>query len=107
MVRPRPGKSTSQSHCHAARRAAAAPSVPGSGPLAARWQYDAADLAAGAAIVEVFKPFLLDLLHEQALPKRTFNRHRDNLWLLGGELIRRRYDDAELKRCPSTSCSGT
>ena len=62
-----------------------------------RWQYDAADLAPGSAIVATFKPFLLDLLRGN-LAKRSFNRHRDNLWLLGGEMIRRRYDDPDLKR---------
>lgn len=65
-----------------------------------RWQCDAADLAPGAAIVATFTPFLLDLLRG-ALAKRTFNRHRDNLWLLGGEMIRRRYDDPALKRLPA------
>lgn len=29
---------------------------------------------------------------------KTLHRHRDNLWLLGGELIRRRYDDPKLKK---------
>jgi hypothetical protein len=28
------------------------------------------------------------------------HRHRDHLWLLGGELIRRRYDDRKLKKMP-------
>jgi len=65
-----------------------------------RWRYDAADLAPGAAIVVAFKPFLLELLRG-GLAKRTFNRHRDNLWLLGGEMIRRRYDDPDLKRLPA------
>src|ERR1035438_9072993 len=52
------------------------------------WQYQAADLAPGAAIVAIFKPFILDLLRGN-LSKKTFNRHRDNLWLVGGEIIRR------------------
>ena len=64
-----------------------------------RWQYQAADLAPGAAIVAIFKPFLLDLLRGN-LSKKTFNRHRDNLWLVGGEMIRRRYEDPDLKRLP-------
>ena len=42
-------------------------------------------------------PFLLHLLN-QGLAKATVSRHRDNLWTLGGELIRRRYDDDELAR---------
>jgi len=33
-----------------------------------------------------------------SLAKATFRRHRDNLWALGGELIRCRYDDDELAK---------
>lgn len=64
-----------------------------------RWQCETADLVTGAAIVAIFKPFLLDLLRGN-LAKQTFNRHRDNLWLVGGEMIRRRHDDPDLKRLP-------
>jgi hypothetical protein len=64
-----------------------------------RWQCEAADLAPGAAIVATFKPFLLDLLRRKA-SKTTFNRDRRNLWQVGGEIIRRRYDDPDLKRLP-------
>ena len=62
-----------------------------------RWQYEAADLAPGAAIIATFKPFLLDLLRRK-VSKTTFNRDRGNLWQVGGELIRRRHDDPDLKR---------
>lgn len=41
------------------------------------------------------RPFLLHLL-DQGLARKTVSRHRDNLWVLGGELIRRRYEDDEL-----------
>ncbi|MFZ0435370.1 MAG: hypothetical protein WAL87_05295 [Chthoniobacterales bacterium] len=64
-----------------------------------RWQCAAADLAPGAAIVAAFTPFLLDLLRRKA-SKSTFNRDRNNLWLVGGEIIRRRHDDPDLKRLP-------
>lgn len=64
-----------------------------------RWQGDAADLAPGAAIVTAFTPFLLDLLG-RGVSKTTFHRDRDNLWLLGSELIRRRHDAPNLKRLP-------
>ena len=64
-----------------------------------RWQYSADDLVPGAAIVAIFKPFLLDLLRRE-LSKNTFNRHRDNLWQLGGEAIRRRYEDPALAKLP-------
>jgi hypothetical protein len=62
-----------------------------------RWRWDDCDLPPGQAIVEFFKPFLLHMLGEGLAPK-TLRRHRDHLWLLGGELIRRRYDDAKLKK---------
>jgi hypothetical protein len=65
-----------------------------------RWQYDEHDLPVGQQIVECFSPFLLELLASDLAPK-TLRRHRDNLWLLGGELIRRRYEDARLKKLPA------
>jgi len=64
-----------------------------------RWQYEAADLAAGAAIVATFKPFLLDLSRRKA-SKTTFDRDRHNLWQLGGEMIRRRQGEPDLQRLP-------
>jgi hypothetical protein len=64
-----------------------------------RWQYDATDLAPGSAIVATFKPFLLDLLRRKA-SKTTFNRDQRHLWQVGGEIIRRRHDDPDLKRLP-------
>ena len=65
-----------------------------------RWQYDEHDIPIGRDIVECLRPFLLDLLTRELSPK-TLRRHRDNLWLLGGELIRRRYDDTRLKKLPA------
>jgi hypothetical protein len=65
----------------------------------ARWQIDKHDIAPGQRIVEFLTPFLLHLLGE-ALATQTLHRHRDHLWLLGGELIRRRYDDRKLKKMP-------
>ena len=61
------------------------------------WHVMPADIAIGQQIVAVLTPFLLHLL-DQGLAKTTVRRHRDNLWSLGGELIRRRYDDDELAR---------
>jgi len=62
-----------------------------------KWQFEPADLAFGRQVVQALMPFLLDLL-DQGLAARTLRRHRDNLWLLGGELIRRRYDDDDLAK---------
>ena len=61
------------------------------------WCYDQADIAVGQQIVEALTPFLLNLL-DQGLARKTVSRHRDNLWVLGGEIIRRRYEDDELAR---------
>ena len=59
------------------------------------WHVEPADIVVGQQIVQVLTPFLLHLL-DQGLAKTTVRRHRDNLWLLGGEIIRCRYDDDEL-----------
>lgn len=56
-----------------------------------------ADIVVGQQIVRGLTPFLLHML-DQGLVKATVRRHRDKLWLLGGELIRCRYDDNELAR---------
>ena len=61
------------------------------------WHVEPADIAVGQQIVQQLTPFLLHLLG-QGLAKATVSRHRDNLWTLGGELIRRRYDNDELAR---------
>jgi hypothetical protein len=61
------------------------------------WHVEPADIALGCQIVQLLTPFLLHLL-DQGLAKTTVRKHRDNLWLLGGELIRRRYDDDALAR---------
>ena len=61
------------------------------------WHYEEADLAVGQQIIQELIPFLLHLL-DQGLAPATVRRHRDNLWVLGGELIRRRYEDDELAR---------
>jgi hypothetical protein len=47
----------------------------------------------------VFTPFLLDLL-DQGLSRKTRNLHRDNLWLLGGEIIRDINDTPKLRKRP-------
>ena len=51
----------------------------------------------GQQIVQLLTPFLLHLLN-QGLAKATVSRHRNNLWSLGGALIRCRYKDDDLAR---------
>jgi hypothetical protein len=50
-------------------------------------------------MVEYFKPFLRDLL-TLGLSRTTLRRHRDNIWVLGGEVIRRLQMDCRLRRKP-------
>ena len=45
------------------------------------------DLPPGRKLVEYFTPFLMHLATSE-LSKRTIQRHVDNLWILGGEIIR-------------------
>ena len=61
------------------------------------WHVEPADIIVGQQIVQVLTPFLLHLL-DLGPAKTTVRRHRDNLWALGGELIRCRYDDDQLAR---------
>ena len=61
------------------------------------WHYQPADIAIGQQIIALITPFLLHLL-DKGLAKTTLRRHRDNLWLLGGEVIRCRYEDDDLAR---------
>ena len=63
------------------------------------WCGEERDVIAGEQIVAVFTPFLLDLL-AQGLTRKTRNLHRDNLWLLGGEIIRDLNDTPKLRKRP-------
>ncbi|MDP2761165.1 MAG: hypothetical protein Q8O64_12325 [Sideroxyarcus sp.] len=65
-----------------------------------RRSYEESDLATERRIVEFFKPFLLYLLTKK-LAASTLRRHRDHLWMLGGEVIRRRQEDSHLCSLPA------
>lgn len=65
----------------------------------ASWCCEQRDLIAGEHIVALFKPFLLHLLG-QGLARKTINLHRDNLWLLGGEIIRDLNETPKLRKHP-------
>ena len=56
------------------------------------WSVEPRDIAPGQRLVECFKPFLLHLLGT-GLSRKTLRVHRDNLWVLGGEMIRDFYED--------------
>jgi hypothetical protein len=76
--------------------AASCPDLPN---WAHSWCIESRDVVLGEEIVALFKPFLIHLLRRN-LTRRIFRRHRDNLWTLGGEIIR----SANLKPA-SRTCS--
>jgi hypothetical protein len=55
------------------------------------------DLPPGEELVARFRPFLEDLVVSGLSPK-TIQRHVDNLWALGGEIIRDLNEDPSLRR---------
>lgn len=61
------------------------------------WAGSDADLPLGTQLAALFRSFLLHL-QEGKLAPRTLRRHRDNLWLLGGEIIRKLHFDPPLRR---------
>jgi hypothetical protein len=56
-------------------------------------------------LIEYFTPFLLDLA-ASGLSKKTIQRHVDNLWLLGGEIIRDVNEDRSLRKVPAEKVVG-
>lgn len=54
------------------------------------------DLPPGQALVVCFRPFLEHLASSSLSPK-TIRRHVDNLWALGGEIIRDLHYDPSLR----------
>ena len=63
------------------------------------WMYEERDVVPGRQMVECFKPFLRHLLSGE-LSRKTLRRHRDNLWLLGGALIRDLHESPRLRKRP-------
>jgi hypothetical protein len=61
--------------------------------------YEARDLLPGQQMVECFKPFLRHLL-DLNLSAKTLRKHRDNLWLLGGEIISDLHESPRLRKRP-------
>jgi len=55
------------------------------------------DLPLGERLVACFRPFLETLVASDLSPK-TIQRHVDNLWALGGEIIRGLNENPSLKR---------
>jgi hypothetical protein len=55
------------------------------------------DLPPGEQLLACFRPFIAHLASSRLSPK-TIRTHVDNLWLLGGEIIRDLNDDPALRR---------
>ena len=57
------------------------------------------DLVPGQRMVSCFRPFLDQLIHS-GLARKTIRKHVDNLWILGGEIIRDLNQDPSLRKRP-------
>ena len=55
------------------------------------------DVPLGEELVACFRPFLEDLVTSGLSPK-TVQKHVDNLWALGGEIIRDLHENPSLRR---------
>lgn len=62
-----------------------------------RWCCQDCDIVIGKRIVGCLTPFLLHLI-DQGLATKTLTRHRDHLWMLGGEIVRRLYEEPRWQR---------
>ena len=63
------------------------------------WMGLPGDLLPGQQIVAYFQPFLVHLSH-QRLSRRTIGKHVNNLWVLGGEIIRDLHETPALRKAP-------
>lgn len=57
------------------------------------------DLPPGEQLLTCLRPFIQRLV-TSSLTSRTIRRHIDNLWLLGGEIIRDLHEDPSLREVP-------
>lgn len=57
------------------------------------------DLVPGAKLVNCFRPFLEELVRSDVSSK-TIQKHVDNLWALGGEIITVLNEDPSLRKRP-------
>jgi hypothetical protein len=63
------------------------------------WMGMEKDLPPGKKLVACFRPFLEGLVASDLSPK-TIQKHVDNLWALGGEIIRDLHENPFLRRKP-------
>ena len=65
------------------------------------WAGDDEDEPIGRHLTAVLRPFMRHLQREKLSPRRL-RHHLDNLWLIGGETIRRLNDEPALRTKPPT-----
>lgn len=56
------------------------------------------DILPGERIVDCFRPFLRHLAERYS--RKTIRKHADNLWVLGGEIIRDLHETPRLRKAP-------
>ena len=56
------------------------------------------DVLPGEKLVACFRPFLVYLVASADLSPKTIQKHVDNLWVLGGEIIRDLNENPSLRR---------
>jgi hypothetical protein len=61
------------------------------------WMGEEKDIPPGEKLVACFRPFVEDLVASDLSPK-TIQKHVDNLWALGGEIIRSQHETPSLRR---------
>lgn len=64
------------------------------------WEIDAIDIGIGKAIVQEFKPFLIEKI-KKGRAKKTIRTHAGYLWALGGELISQLNQDETERNLPA------
>jgi hypothetical protein len=57
-----------------------------------------ADVPPGQQLVASFRPFIDYLVTSSDLSRKTIQKHVDNLWVLGGEIIRGLHETPSLRR---------
>jgi len=61
------------------------------------WKGEDKDVPYGEGLIALFRPFIQSLI-DHGWTKSTIRNHIDNLWLLGGEIIREVNDDNVYRR---------
>jgi hypothetical protein len=64
-----------------------------------QWMGFPKDVPPGEQVVDCFRPFLNHLIQLQ-LSRTTLRKHVNNLWVLGGEIIRKLNDSPALRNVP-------